>query len=106
MLLTSEAEVFALLVDAAEGGFLDETGDALGGGEGCGGQGGQGGGVKRVHVTAQGDDEAAFIDDQGGRGFALGQEIVQGGVQDPDVFFDELGKRGHSGIRRSAGCFR
>ncbi|MFM1943522.1 MAG: hypothetical protein RI897_2504 [Verrucomicrobiota bacterium] len=99
---------FPLLVHVTEGGFLDEAGDALGGGVGGGGEGAEGGGVTALHVSAFADDEAAFIENEGGGGFTFGEEIIQGGLHDPDILLDQLGKGGHGlgGISWSAGCFR
>jgi hypothetical protein len=90
-----ETVILALLVDAGEVGFADEAGDALGGGVSGGGESAEGGGIERPGIAAFADDEAAFIEDEGGGGLAFTDEVSEGDVEVLNILLEQLGQRGH-----------
>jgi hypothetical protein len=90
-----QAVIFALLIDAGEVGFADEAGDALGGGVGGCGEGAEGGGIEGASIAGFADDEAAFIEDEGGGGFAFLEEFLEGAAESADIVFHQLGEGSH-----------
>ncbi len=91
-----ETVILTLLIDAGKIGFADEAGNALSGGIGGGGEGAEGGSIEGLSISAFTDDEAAFIEDEGGSGLAFADQIFKGGVEAPDVLFKQLRERGHN----------
>ena len=83
--LDDDAESPALLVNAAEIRFAEDSGDALGGGERTRRQGRQRGGVHEGGIPDLSDNWAALIDEQHGGRLALIEEKTQRFIECLDV---------------------
>ena len=86
---------FALLVDAGEIGFAEAFGNGLSGAKGTGGEGGDGGGVKLADGAALIDEGTAFVDDERGGGLTFAEQLIQGRVEQLNIFFDERWEAWH-----------
>jgi cold shock CspA family protein len=83
-----DTEIFTLLVNAVEIGFLDEAGNGLIGHERTGGEGGNGGEVEFTRVTIMGDEKTALVYDQRRRGISAGNESAERFVHLLDILFN------------------
>ena len=90
-----EAVILALLINAGEIGFADQAGDALSGGVGGGSEGTEGGGVECPGITAFGDDESAFIENESRSGLAFPDEVFECDIEVLNILLEQLGQRGH-----------
>ena len=90
-----EAEIFALLIGAAEVLFVDEAGDGLIGHESAGCQRADAGQVKSTDITLLRDQESALVNDQRRRGVRAGNELAQRCIQFLDVVLGQLWQDGH-----------
>src|SRR5690349_20600034 len=86
----------SLLIDGGEAGLVQDLGDRLSGAEGIGSEGSQTGGVELSRVALLKDDKTAFGGNQGGRGVALDQEILQCRADLLNVFLEQLGQARHT----------
>lgn len=97
------AEFFALLINAVEIIFVDESGDGLVGHECAGRKRADGREVKIVGVALMRDEKPAFINDQRRRRIRAFDKFAERAVQMADVVLNKLGQSGH--VMRIAACF-
>ena len=90
-----KAAMVALLINAVEFFFVDQTGDGLIGHERAGSKRSNGGEIEVVRLALLSDEEAALVNDQRGHRVRGLDEFAKDSVQFLNVFLDKLGQGSH-----------
>ena len=98
-----DAEFFALLVDAVEVRFVDESGDGLVGHERAGRKRGDGGQIEVTRIALMRNEKAALVDDQCRHCVRRSDELAERFVEPLNIVLDKLWESGH--VMRIAGRF-
>lgn len=89
------AEVFTLLIEAGKVLFAEESGHELDGVEGVGSESGHDLGVELLALAGLMEEVSGLLDQEGGAGFTLGQQIAQQICKLLDIVLIELREIGH-----------